>query len=159
MIPTSPKHAALCLVLRLPLSCCAWCHEHCCGCQRRAVWVLQLLVSRCVGVAAAIVTLCVVSWALSSRRAWCHGRCCHAARGVVGAVVTHHTVSWSRSSHRVWCCGHGRRAVWCCGRGGCCRTVWHCGRGRHRRRIVIAVGGWAVVGPGGRGRLCVRLQR
>jgi hypothetical protein len=160
MIPTSPKHEVLCLVLRLPLSCHAWCRGHCC----RTVWVLWLPASRCVGVVAVSVAPrgccgcwhCAV-WVLqlpSSHCMWCCGRCHRAAHGVAGAVITPHMVAWSRSSHSMWCCGHGGRAVWCCGRGGCRRGCRH-----HRHRIIIVVGGWAVVGPGGRGRLRVHWQR
>ena len=94
----------------------------CCGCQRRAVWVLWLLVSCRVGVAAAGVMLCgccgccrravcglagaivalrMVPRVLSSRHTWCCGRCRHMPRGVMVTVITPRVVSWSRPSCRV----------------------------------------------------------
>jgi hypothetical protein len=107
MIPTSLKHEALCLVLRLPLSRRAWCRGHCC----RTAWVLRLLVSRCVGVAAVGIAprgCCGCRhravWVLqlpSSRRTWCHRRCRRAARGGMVAVVAPRVVSQSRRSRHV----------------------------------------------------------
>jgi hypothetical protein len=90
----------------------------------------------------------------------CRGGCCHVA---VMMGVSHHVVSqswllhcivvsWLQSLHYMWCRSHSHCAMWCCGHGGCCHTAWHC-------RIIIMVGDWAMVGPGGRGWLCLHWQR
>jgi hypothetical protein len=53
-----------------------------------------------------------------------------------------------------WCCGHGgcRRAALCCGDAPCGATV------AITVVVVVVVGGWAMVGPGRRGQLCVCQQ-
>ena len=103
-------------------------------------------------VAGGVIVPCFVLRALSLRvllschvvsQLWllCHSGCCH--------TMWYH----SRDCCTVWCRSHGHRtacgvtvtAVMLCGVVVVVGVVMLCG---------VAVGGWAVVGPGGRGQLC-----
>jgi len=82
--------------------------------------------------------------------------------GVAGVVhdatgIAPHVVSWSQALHHMWYCGHSHCAMWYCGH--VVAVVAPCGATVTITIVaVIAAGGWAVVGPGRRGQLCVCQQ-
>ncbi len=127
--------------------------------------VTVMAVAPCsVVVAVGVITLRVVS------RSWplCHVlwsrqvSLCH----VVSQLWLLHGHGGCR--HTMWCCNHGCCAVWC---HGCCHctmcgvavmAIAPCGVVVMEGVVVprgITVSGWAMVGLGGRGWLCVHWQR